>query len=145
VQVSAALCALQQYSRSRLPGTTTFKPADPCNMTAVQPSRGPQADTTYGFANSLVDKYNAAAAPVPRAGISEDQGIMGFFSAGASVSISDNGRADAQQYASSAACRPPHWRKHAWCSCMHGALHARRSACVAHWPALSIPGGTLHA
>jgi hypothetical protein len=99
LQISAALCPLQQYSRSRLPGTATFKPVDPCNMTAVQPAHGPTIDSTYGLTNAIVGKYNAAAAPTMRAGVSAEHGIMGFFSAGASESVSDNGTSNAQQYA----------------------------------------------
>lgn len=97
-KVSAALCPLQQYSRSRLPGTTTFKPVDPCNMTSVQPAHGPTIDSSYGLNNSIVAKYNAAAAPTLRAGIDPEHGIMGFFSAGASESVSDNGTSNAQQF-----------------------------------------------
>jgi hypothetical protein len=98
LQVAAALCPLQQYSRARLPGTTTFKPMDPCNMTAVQPAHGPTIDTTYGLTNAIISKYDTAADSTVRAGFKSRHGIMSFFSAGASESASDNGTSNAQQY-----------------------------------------------
>ena len=66
-------------------------------MTAVQPAHGPTIQSSYGLNNAIVAKYNAAAAPTVRAGIDPEHGIMGFFSAGASVSVSDNGTSNAQQ------------------------------------------------
>ena len=44
---------LQQYARSRLPGTATAKPTEPRNVTAEQPRGGATQATTYGFANAL--------------------------------------------------------------------------------------------
>lgn len=73
-------------------------------MTSVQPAHGPTVDSTYGLTNALVAEYNAAAAPTVRAGIDPEHGIMGFFSAGASVSVSDNGTSNAQQCASDQLC-----------------------------------------
>ena len=58
-------------------------------MTSVQPAHGPTIDSSYGLNNAIVAKYNAAAAPNLRAGIDPEHGIMGFFSAGASPTISE--------------------------------------------------------
>ncbi len=50
-KIDMSLYALDQFSRSRLPGYTGFKPKAPNNITLVQPAQGPPTVTTYGAAN----------------------------------------------------------------------------------------------
>lgn len=59
--------------------------------------QGPTIDTSYGLSNAIVSKYNAAS-NVESCAAAPEHGIMGFFSAGASVSVSDNGTSNAQLY-----------------------------------------------
>lgn len=99
LQAGTLLYTLQQYSRSRLPGNTTFKPVAPGNTTAVQPPSGPTAATTYGFANSVRASFGMPAAAGGGAHcLDSGAGTLGFFSAGAAAAVSDNGRSDAQRY-----------------------------------------------
>lgn len=99
VQAGTMLYTLQQYSRSRLPGNTTFKPVAPRNTTAVQPAAGPTTATTYGFTNSVRAAFGMpAAAGGGRHCLDSGAGTLGFFSAGAADAVSDNGRSDAQRY-----------------------------------------------
>jgi hypothetical protein len=49
-KIDMSLYALDQFSRSRLPHYTGFKPKAPGNITLIQPSQGPTIATTYGAA-----------------------------------------------------------------------------------------------
>lgn len=98
MQAGTLLYTLQQYSRSRLPGNTTFKPVAPGNTTATQPAAGPTTATTYGFTNSVRAAFGMPAAAGDSRCLDSGAGTLGFFSAGAAETVSDNGHSDAQRY-----------------------------------------------
>lgn len=85
-----------QYSRSRLPGYTGFKPQENKNISVCQPSHGPPRNTSQGDAN-----HSATSIPQcsnhSRHSLNSQKGLMGFFTGGGTF-VSDNGQSEAQKY-----------------------------------------------
>jgi hypothetical protein len=52
-----ALYGLDQFSRTRLPHYTGYKPQAPRNITMTQPAQGATTATTYGLANHSATKF----------------------------------------------------------------------------------------
>lgn len=87
---------LDQYSRSRVPHYTGYKPQDPRNITLEQPSQGPTLLTTQGLANHFATR--GGVPPVDNTYyLNSNTGVMDFFQAGKEA-VSDNGIANAQLY-----------------------------------------------
>lgn len=90
------LYSLDQYSRSRLPHNTTYKPQTARNITSIQPSQGPTTSTTSGFMASQTQKAGIKAKDTSHF-LDSNKGLMSFFQGGGE-SVSDNGLANAQKY-----------------------------------------------
>lgn len=116
MQSATLLHTLQQFPQGRTPGTTTAVAADgaaaahAAAATPLAPDAActarlgtAAAETTYGFAAHLATLGDPPVRDT-RHCIAGDRGIMAFYSAGAGDAVSDNGRADAQQFYS--AVRP---------------------------------------
>eukprot|EP00955_Chlamydomonas_euryale_P046784 353504-Chlamydomonas_euryale.AAC.11 len=97
------LFALDQFSRTRVPHTTTHKPRAPCNVTYTQPSQGPTNKTVYGAQNLLATR--AGVPPVDNTHfINSKTGILSYFDNGVGQYVSENGLANAGAYFKD--CRP---------------------------------------
>eukprot|EP00798_Chlamydomonas_sp_ICE-L_P013088 gene13088-3616_t len=96
VKKEMLLYSLDQYSRTRVPNYTGYKPQAAKNVTLTQPSMGSTTETTFGDA-----AYRATKNGVPYQDHSHhnnsNAGIMSFFTS-TGVTISDNGLSNAQLY-----------------------------------------------
>lgn len=85
---------LDQYPRGRLPGYKGFNPQAIPNVTSVVPASGPATTTTQGVANN----YTTGRLPeaIDRSYfINANKGLMSFYTPGAGLVVSDNGKAQA--------------------------------------------------
>ncbi len=91
-----ALYHLDQYSRTRVPHYTGYKPQAARNITLEQPSRGPSTETTSGHG-----AFTATRGGVPPQSHqhhnNSKEGIMGFFTS-TGETVSDNGLSNAQLF-----------------------------------------------
>ena len=90
------LFSLDQYSRSRVPHYTGYKPQAPRNITVEQPSQGATRATTQGHANFTATKYGVPVVDNKHY-INSRAGLMAFFTS-TGETVSDNGLANAQCY-----------------------------------------------
>jgi hypothetical protein len=81
LQVDMLLFSLDQYSRTRLPGYTGFKPQDPKNALVVQPSQGPTRLTTKGATEWQAIRDGPKAQDTANF-LDSAGGIMSFFADG---------------------------------------------------------------
>mmetsp|Transcript_10246 Transcript_10246/g.25089 ORF Transcript_10246/g.25089 Transcript_10246/m.25089 type:complete len:439 (-) Transcript_10246:230-1546(-) len=90
---SMLLSALDQFSRGSVPQYGGFRPQVPLN---IQPSQGPIKTTTSGHGNYQATKLPLK--PLDNANFHNiESGVMSFFTAG-TLSVSDNGIANAERY-----------------------------------------------
>jgi hypothetical protein len=95
-KVGMSLYALDQFSRSRVPKYTGYKPQAPANIAIIQPAQGPTKATTYGAGNHQATR--SGVPPVDKTHYNNShEGCMQFFTS-AGEYISDNGLTNAQQY-----------------------------------------------
>ncbi|PRW20502.1 flagellar associated [Chlorella sorokiniana] len=89
----AFLYALDQHSRGRVPGCTLHKPRHNVSLELPPPSKL----TTWGAASQAALR-RPAPPPDGRHAINSRKGLLGFFAAGASDHVSDQGLAEAARY-----------------------------------------------
>lgn len=85
VQVNMLLFNLDQYSRTRMPNYTGYKPKEARNISVVQPAQGPTTATTSGWEAAQVIARARTLAPGvndKEFAINSRHGIMGFFTGG---------------------------------------------------------------
>lgn len=98
-KADALLFTLDQYSRSRVPGYTGFKPQDARNVSVTQPAQGPTSATTSGDATQRAARFGLPHHDHEHY-INSRLGLMTFFNnsnAGTSF-VSENGLHNAQGY-----------------------------------------------
>ena len=95
-KIDMSLYTLDQFSRSRVPHYTGYKPQAPGNITLIQPAQGPTKATTYGAGNHQATRNGVPPVDNTHYNNSHD-GCMQFFTS-AGEFISENGLTNAQQY-----------------------------------------------